>query len=258
MGLFQKAIDAALITDYVKLTYLKTLATSIAKMAIAEFAYCGTMYKDALKTIEWKFGQPQAVNSSYWDKLSSFPPMNMHNSESMISSSATISTLVGIYWSLHYHQDLSSVSLLNQATHKLPHNLKEACSMHNVKKSWAYRQYLFTDCLKDNTEAHERMKLSSGKPRTEDSNPPLMPLKRRPEPKILRPLAPVKHRQRDTKTIDPLGKLLVKKNTPCGAVRCSAKRRLRNGQNWLQKTNSIFHNSVSNIRSANAQKHTSA
>ena len=60
-GQFKSAIDSAQLSDEVKLTYLKTLVTRKANVAIAEFAYCGAMYKDALKTLERKFGQPQAV-----------------------------------------------------------------------------------------------------------------------------------------------------------------------------------------------------
>ena len=64
-----------------KLTYVKTLVTGKTKIAIAEFAYCGLMYKDALRTLERKFGQPQgqAVVSAHLDKLSNFPPPKMHN-----------------------------------------------------------------------------------------------------------------------------------------------------------------------------------
>ena len=60
-GRFKSAIDATPLTDDVKLTYLKTLVTGKAKTAISEFAYCGAMYRDALKTLERKFGQPQTV-----------------------------------------------------------------------------------------------------------------------------------------------------------------------------------------------------
>ena len=58
----------------------------------------------------------------------------MHNSEIVISHSATISVLVGVFRSMHLHQDLSSASFLVQATQKLPPNLKDAWSMHTVKK----------------------------------------------------------------------------------------------------------------------------
>ena len=52
---FKSATDSQSLTDDVKLTYLITLLTGKAKTA--EFAYCGVMYKDALKTLERKFGQ---------------------------------------------------------------------------------------------------------------------------------------------------------------------------------------------------------
>ena len=120
-GQFKSAIDSAPLTDDVKLTYLKTLVSGKAKTAIAEFAYCGTMYKDALKTLERKFGQPQTVVSAYLDKLANYKPVKkqpvkMHNSDSIISYSATISSLVGVLRSLNYLQDLSGASLLGQAT----------------------------------------------------------------------------------------------------------------------------------------------
>ena len=99
-GQFKSAIDSAPLTDDVKLTYLKTLVSGKAKTTIAEFAYSGTMYKDALKSLERKFGQPQTVVSAYLDKLANYPPVKMHNSDSIISYSATVSSLVGVFRSL--------------------------------------------------------------------------------------------------------------------------------------------------------------
>ena len=169
-GQFKSAIDSSPLSDDVKLTYLKTLVTGKAKTAIAEFAYCGTMYKDALKTLERKFGQPQAVVSAYLDKLANVPPVKMHNSESIISYATTIGSLVGVFRSLNYVQDLSSASLLSQAVQKLPPNMKEAWSMHTVKRDLSRPTLIdFNDWLKDKAEAHERMKASSGRPKTEET-----------------------------------------------------------------------------------------
>ena len=81
-GQFKSAIDSQSLTE---LTYLKTLVNGKEKIAIAEFAYCGLMYKDALRTLERKFGQPQAVVSSHLDKLSIFPLLKTHNSEIIIN-----------------------------------------------------------------------------------------------------------------------------------------------------------------------------
>ena len=66
-GQFKSAIVSQFLTDDVKLTYLKTLITGKAKTAIADFAYCGVIYKDGLKTFERKFGQPQALVSGHLD-----------------------------------------------------------------------------------------------------------------------------------------------------------------------------------------------
>ena len=57
---------------------MKTLVTGKTKTAIAEFANRGKMYKDAFKTLERKFGQPQAVVSAYSDKLAIVSPVKMH------------------------------------------------------------------------------------------------------------------------------------------------------------------------------------
>ena len=100
IGQFKSAIDSAPLSNDFKLTYSKTLVTGKAKAAIVEFAYCGTMYQDALKTLERKVGQPQAVVSAHLNKLNSFPLLKMHNSENVIAFSATISAMVGVFRSL--------------------------------------------------------------------------------------------------------------------------------------------------------------
>ena len=170
-GQFKSAIDSQSLTDDVKLTYLKTLVTGKAKIAIAEFAYCGLMYKDALRTLERKFGQPQAVVSAHLDKLSNFPPLKMHNSDNIINYSAAISSLVGVFKSLSYDADLKSASLLNQAVQKLPPNMKESWSLFTVKKHWVKPTLLdFNDWLKEKTEARDLMKQSATKARPDDNS----------------------------------------------------------------------------------------
>ena len=170
-GQLKSAIDSQSLTDDVKLTYLKTLVTGKAKIAIAEFAYCGLMYKDALRTLERKFGQPQAVVSAHLDKLSNFPPLKMHNSDNIINYSAAISSLVGVFKSLSYDADLKSASLLNQAVQKLPPNMKESWSLFSVKKHWVKPTLLaFNDWLKEKAEAHDLMKQSATKVKPEENS----------------------------------------------------------------------------------------
>ena len=199
-GQFKSAIDSAQLSDDVKLTYLKTLVTGKAKVAIAEFAFCGAMYKDALKTLERKFGQPQAVVTAYLDKLANVPPVKMHNSESIISYSATVSSLVGVFRSLNYVQDLSSASLLGQAVQKLSPNMKEAWSMHTVKRCLDRPTLIdFNDWLKDKAEAHERMKTASGKVKG-DENVPNTATKTKTTSKVFAATTSTNHGKRKPKT----------------------------------------------------------
>ena len=111
---FKSTIDAKVLSDDVKLTYLKTLVSGKAKYAIAEFAYSGVFCNDALKTLERKFGQPQTIVAAHLEKLLNIPPLKMHNSESIISFASCISSLVAVLKSLGYEYDLKSTSQLNE------------------------------------------------------------------------------------------------------------------------------------------------
>ena len=103
------------------------------------------------------------------DKLSNFPPLKMHNSDNIINYSGIKSSLVGVFKSLSYDADLKSASLFNQAVQKLPPNMKESGSLFTVKKLWVKTTLLdFNDWLKEKAEAHDLMKQSATKTRTED------------------------------------------------------------------------------------------
>ena len=147
------------------------------------------------------------------------------------------------FQSLQYHQNLFSASLLGQATEKLPPNLKETWPLYTMKNNWDRLTLLdFNDWLKNKAEAHERMKLSSGKWSTEESNPPANVTGTKSGSKILAPTVSSQTPSMGDEAEDrPVVVLLVKKNTPYGVVRCSAKPRLPIGRNWLQTTNFVFH-----------------
>ena len=107
------------------------------------------MYKDALKTLERKFGQPHGVITAHLDKLVNITPVKMH--DSIISYSTTVSSLVGVFSSLNCVQDLSRAILLGQAVQTLPPYMKEAWSMHTK------------------AESHGRMKTASGKVKVDEN-----------------------------------------------------------------------------------------
>ena len=171
-GQFKSAFDSQSLTDDVKLTYLKALVAGKAKIAIAEVAYCGLMYKDALRTFERKFGQPQAVVSAHLDldKLSNFPPLKMHNSDNIIYYSVAISSHLGVFKLLSYDADLKSASLINQAVQKLAPNMKGSWSLFTAKKHWVKPTLLdFNDWLQEKAEAPDLMKQSATKAKPEEN-----------------------------------------------------------------------------------------
>ena len=131
---FKSAVDQAAITDEVKMTFLKTLVSGKAEIAIEGFAYSGALYRDALKALERKFGQPQAVVTDHLEKLSNYPAVKIHNSESIINYACAISSLIAVFQSLKYDADHFSSALFNQAVQKLPPNLKESWSLHRSKR----------------------------------------------------------------------------------------------------------------------------
>ena len=130
IGQFRSAVDSqSTLLDDVKLTYLKTLVTGKAKLAIADVAYSGRMYRDALRVLEQKLGQPQTVVSAHLEKLNSVPPVKMHNSESINNFSCVILSLVGVFKSLSYEKDLkkppSSIKLyVNRSRTRKSHGRK--------------------------------------------------------------------------------------------------------------------------------------
>ena len=168
-GQFISTVDSAILSDDEKLTYLKTLVLGKAKSAIAEYSYSRVLYKDALATLQRKFGQPHAVVGAHLDKLSNFPPLRMHNSENVIGFSSTISGLVAVFKSQSFNDDLKSVNLLNQAVSKLPPNLKEEWSMQTVRRQWHRPTLLnFNEWLKEKAEGHERLKTINSKVTSEE------------------------------------------------------------------------------------------
>ena len=63
--------------------------------------------------------------AAHLEILSNFPPLKMHNSESIISFASCISSLVAVLKMLGYEYDLKSTSVLNQVISKLFPNMKE-------------------------------------------------------------------------------------------------------------------------------------
>ena len=123
----------------------------------------------------------------------------MHNSESVVSDSLTISSLVEVFRSSYYHPHLPCAIILGQATPKLPPKLKEAWFMHTVKKNWDRLIILdFNDWLTEKgggTRENENETVLRKTANRKKANHLLMSPKRRAELNFLRQPSPAKHHQ---------------------------------------------------------------
>ena len=162
---------------------MKTHVTGEPRTTIAEIAYRGSIYRDAVGALEPKFRQTRAVVSAHLTKVSHFPALKKHMTDNIISFSAAISSLFEVLWSLHYLQDLTSGTLLDQVVQKSSSNLKEALAMHTAKNKRSRPTLLdLNDQLKEKAEAHERMNITSVKPNSDGLSPAIKkpkPLKNR-------------------------------------------------------------------------------
>ena len=137
IGQFRSAVDSqSTLSDDVKLTCLRTLVTGKAKVAKADFAYAGRIYRDALRVLERKLGQPQTVVSAHLKKPNSAPPVKKHNSENFLNFASVILSLVGVFRLLSYGDDLKGTAIFNKDVCKLPPNMKESWSSYTVKRNW--------------------------------------------------------------------------------------------------------------------------
>ena len=133
-----------------------------------------------------------AVGGAHLDKLSNFPPLKMHNSETVISFSSPISGLAAVFKSLSFNDDLKSVNLLNQAVSKLSPNLMEAWSMQTVRQKWHRPTLLdFNEWLKEKAEGHERLKTINSKVRSEE------PVKQKVGTKVFASMAKVSDKTKE-------------------------------------------------------------
>ena len=216
------------------------------------------MYEEALRTLQRKFGQPQAVVSAYLEKLSKYPPVKIHSSESIIDFATTMGSLVGVFKSLGYEADLNSTSLLNQAVAKLPPNLKEAWSFFTVKQSLERPSLQeFNTWLQQKAEAHDRMQTvhsqSSSSP-IYSKQPSQLP--QQPKIKFTKSFSSSTKEKQKTATINNTSVLCVQELICCTAAANSATKLQANASGLQLRKNCVSHGYKEHIHSANALRNT--
>ena len=105
-------VNSRMRSDAHKLTYLKTLVTGKANLATACVAYSGRFYRD-LKMLERKFGQPQINVGADCDELASYTPVKIHSSELIIDYANNIASIIDVFRSLNYENNLRGAAIFN-------------------------------------------------------------------------------------------------------------------------------------------------
>ena len=120
--------------------------------------------------------------SVHLEKFNSIPLVKIHNSESILIFACVISSLVGVFRSLSYEDDLKETAVFIQALDKIPAIIIKYWSSFTIKRNWYCPNLLdFNEWLKK-AETHERMKIFPVE--SKPSNPSRQKL----PPKILLPV----------------------------------------------------------------------
>ena len=123
-GLFFSTAHAANIADSLKMNHLKTLVTGEAKEVISGLGYTGAMYDVAWNTLFAHFGRPQLVVNAQLRRIYSNSPMKPYDLLALFKFSRIVITCVQILTQMNFVGDLQTEGVLNNATKKLPIEIK--------------------------------------------------------------------------------------------------------------------------------------
>ena len=114
-GMFLSMIDSSPLMNDEKMGHIKGLVKGKTKTAIARLGFSGTMYQQAWKTLQRKFGQPSLIVSTQLAIIQSFPAIKHHDSLKFIEFVDSIAAFVGIFQQFGYSNNLFSSSNLDTA-----------------------------------------------------------------------------------------------------------------------------------------------
>ena len=131
-GMFTATIGTSSMSNQEKMIRLKNLFSGRAHATIANLSFDGNMFPQAWSLLERRFGKPHVIVSAQLEKITTYPIVKMHNSESIMQYSLVVSSLVNVLAEYKYHHDLYSSSNLQLVLSKLPPNLKDKWSEYVI------------------------------------------------------------------------------------------------------------------------------
>ena len=118
-------VDQQPIPDSEKMSHLKILLTSTARLSISGMGYSGKFYRAAWSFLERKFGRPHVIIDAQLESLRKATQVKPHDSTGLTSFSVIVSNFVSELKEYKQIVDLQSSSTQYMAVDKLPQVLKE-------------------------------------------------------------------------------------------------------------------------------------
>ena len=134
IGLFRALVHGQpSLSDAERMAHLQASVTGKAQQAIAGMLYDGALYKQALKTLQYRFGQSGDIIRVHLEGIFAAESPLEDDAESLETFQAAVHCTVTILQSQGYEADLISTENLRRAVVKLPPHLRREWAQFTLK-----------------------------------------------------------------------------------------------------------------------------
>ena len=122
--------DQETLTATEKMIHLQSAVTGLAQQTIKGLLYNGSLYGEAIKMLQERFGRQEDIVSSTLEKVFSCPSPSLQDPISLERFQSTIHCAIAVFESMGYQGDLDSFENLRRVVQKLPPDLMKKWSEH--------------------------------------------------------------------------------------------------------------------------------
>ena len=160
-GLFLATCCNASVSLDMRMRYLKLFTSGKARATIEGYGFSGVHFDQAFAALKRRFGAPHLIVGAQIEKISKYPQVKMHNSESIIEFSQVVNSFVSVLSAENFFNDLQSTSNLSLLVSKLPINLREQWFAVVERSTGPVNLLTFRDWLQQKASVHERLALTN-------------------------------------------------------------------------------------------------
>ena len=132
-GLFKALVDSQPISTTEKMVYLKAAVSGTAERAVSGLLFDGSMYEDALKELETRFGNPQLISKTLIRRLLELPKLQGETTTALRTFTDKLHNVVRTLKKYGHDADLKAATNLEQVLNKLPIPVAERWSRRRIE-----------------------------------------------------------------------------------------------------------------------------